>query len=130
MNNPAPILELIEGFRRSKALFAAVSLGVFEGVRPEGRAIPRLLDACVELGLLEKNGQIYTNTPLADEYLCSSSPSCLAGDIPYFDDGLYKLGIHLGDAAIEGEDRGGQTFGGGGGGLPVLDGKGAGRGRG
>jgi acetylserotonin N-methyltransferase len=30
--DPSPVLELIEGFRRSKAMFAAVSLGVFDAL--------------------------------------------------------------------------------------------------
>ena len=34
--DPAPILDLIEAFRRSKTMFAAVELGVFDGERPAG----------------------------------------------------------------------------------------------
>ena len=30
--DPAPVLELIDAFRRSKTMFAAVSLGVFEAL--------------------------------------------------------------------------------------------------
>jgi acetylserotonin N-methyltransferase len=77
--DPAPILDLIEAFRRSKTMFAALELGVFDGERPAGAATDRLLEACVSLGLLEKRGGEYFNTPVADEYLRRSSPRSLAG---------------------------------------------------
>jgi acetylserotonin N-methyltransferase len=32
--DPSPVIELIEAFRRSKAMFAAVSLGVFDALEP------------------------------------------------------------------------------------------------
>ena len=52
---PDKIVELIEAFRRSKTMFTAVKLGVFEGARPaDCKELARLLDACVALGLLEK----------------------------------------------------------------------------
>src|SRR5580698_11449215 len=59
MTDPAPILELIDAFRRSKTMFTAVSLGIFDGERPHGVAMDRLLDACVGLGLLIKQEDEY-----------------------------------------------------------------------
>ena len=56
MNDAAPILDLIEAFRRSKTMFTAVKLGIFDGERPQGAALDRLYDACVSLGLLAKHG--------------------------------------------------------------------------
>jgi len=54
MTTPDNILELIDAFRRSKTMFAAVKLGIFDGARPaDSKALARLLDACVALGLLE-----------------------------------------------------------------------------
>jgi acetylserotonin N-methyltransferase len=111
MNDPAPILELIDAFRRSKTMFTAVKLGIFDGKRPEGVAMDRLLDACVGLGLLIKNGDSYVNTPLADEYLARSSPRTLSGYIRYSNDALYQMWEHLDDAVIEGTNRWTQTFG-------------------
>jgi acetylserotonin N-methyltransferase len=81
MTNPAPILELIDAFRRSKAMFTAVKFGIFDGERPQGAAMDRLLDACVGMGLLEKRGDEYVNTAVADEYLRRSSPRTLSGYI-------------------------------------------------
>src|ERR1017187_1652659 len=89
--DPAPILELIDAFRRSKTMFAAVSLGIFDGERPQGVAMDRLLEACVGLGLLMKRADGYVNTPLADEYLKRSSPRTLSGYIRYSNDALYRL---------------------------------------
>jgi len=111
MNDPAPILELIDAFRRSKTMFTAVSLGIFDGERPQGAAMDRLLDACVGLGLLTKLGDEYCNTPLADEYLTRSSPRTLSGYIRYSNGALYRLWEHLDDAVIEGTNRWKQTFG-------------------
>jgi acetylserotonin N-methyltransferase len=114
MNDPAPILELIDAFRRSKTMFTAVGLGIFDGERPQGAAMDRLLDACAGLGLLSKQGDEYRNTPLADEYLARSSPRTLSGYIRYSNDALYRLWEHLDDAVIEGGNRWQQTFGSGG----------------
>jgi len=111
MPDPAPILELIEAFRRSKAMFAATALGIFDGQRPAGAAVDRLLDACVSLGLLEKRGDEYVNTPVADEYLRRSSPRTLAGYILYSNAALYPMWGHLEDAVMEGTHRWKQTFG-------------------
>jgi acetylserotonin N-methyltransferase len=112
MSNPAPILDLIEAFRRSKTMFAAVELGIFDGERPDGAAIDRLLEACVALGLLEKRDGEYFNTAVAEEYLRASSPQSLEGYIRYSNAALYPMWAHLEDAVMEGGHRWKQTFGG------------------
>lgn len=111
MTDPAPVLELIEGYRRSKTLFAAVELGIFDGKRPKGAAVDRLLNACVSLGLLDKRGAEYVNTVIADEYLRGSSPRTLVGYVRYANTALYPMWGHLEDAVIEGTPRWTQTFG-------------------
>lgn len=103
MNDPRRILDLVDGFRVSKTLFAAVELGLFDGVRPAGAAASRLLDACVSLELLEKRGSEYVNTPLADEYLRSSSPRTLAGHVRFTNRSLYRRWAGLEDAIVTGE---------------------------
>src|SRR5580692_4633425 len=111
MTTPDNILELIHAFRRSKTMFAAVKLGIFEGLRPaDHEALPRLLDACVALGLLEKRDDVYVNTPEADRYLRSASPDSLTGYIHYSNDALYPMWGHLEDAVREGTPRWNQTF--------------------
>ncbi|HUA22321.1 MAG TPA: methyltransferase [Bryobacteraceae bacterium] len=106
------VLDLIEAFRRSKTMFAAVKLGIFDGKRPEGyKELNRLLGACVALGLLEKQGEAYVNTPVAEKYLRSDSPDTLTGYINYSNDALYAMFGHLEDAVREGTPRWKQTFG-------------------
>ena len=112
MTTPNNILELIDAFRRSKTMFAAVKLGIFEGARPaDHKALPRLLDACVALGLLEKRNGAYVNTPQSDKYLRSDSPDSLTGYIHYSNEALYPMWAHLEDAVREGTPRWNQTFG-------------------
>jgi acetylserotonin O-methyltransferase len=112
MTTPNTIVELIEAFRRSKTMFAAVALGIFDGARPaDCKELPRLLDACFALGLLEKRAGEYINTPEADRYLRSESPDSLTGYILYSNDALYPMWAHLEDAVREGTPRWEQTFG-------------------
>jgi acetylserotonin O-methyltransferase len=112
MTTPDKILELIDAFRRSKTMFAAVKLGIFDGARPaDCKALPRLLDACAALGLLEKRDSAYVNTPQSDRYLRSDSPDSLTGYIHYSNEALYPMWAHLEDAVREGTPRWNQTFG-------------------
>jgi acetylserotonin O-methyltransferase len=119
------VLELIGAFRRSKAMFTAVRLGVFDQIEDEPQtagalssilalnegALSRLLDGCVALGLLRRQGEAYINTPIASRYLVASSPDTLAGYIVYSDQSLYLLWSHLDDAIRDGTNRWTQTFG-------------------
>ncbi len=122
----SPVIGLIEGFRRSKAMFAAVSLGIFDSLEDAPASaetlagvmqlprepLERLLDACVGLKLLGKNGAFYDNEPVASVYLCRSSDRALIGYILYSNDVLFPLWTHLEDAVREGTPRWGQEFGG------------------
>jgi acetylserotonin N-methyltransferase len=120
---PDIVLDLIESFRRSKTMFAAVSLGVFDRLAqgPAAAAtlagagnadsMKRLLDACVSLGLLNRHGDLYSNTEVAARYLCRDSPDTLAGYIRYSNQVLYPLWGNLEDAVREGAHRWKQTFG-------------------
>ena len=119
------VIELIEAFRRSKAMFAAVSLGVFDALEhaPGDSAtlagtlnlksdpLERLLDACVGLKLLRRNGSVYENEPVSSTYLCRGSECTLTGYILYSNDVLFPLWSHLEDAVREGTPRWQQTFG-------------------
>lgn len=105
------VLDLIEAFRRSKTMFAAVELGIFDGQRPAAcKALSRLLEACASLGLLEKRGEDFVNTAEADKYLRSNSPDTLTGYIRYSNQVLYPMWGHLEDAVREGSHRWRQTF--------------------
>jgi len=106
------VLDLIEAFRWSKTMFAAVELGIFDGNRPaDYKELTRLLDACVALKLLEKRGNDYVNTLEADKYLRSDSPDTLSGYIRYSNKALYPMWGNLEEAIREGTHRWKQTFG-------------------
>ena len=123
--DPSPITDLIEGFRRSKTMFVAVNLGVFDllerGPLPveaiaqhlstELGATARLLEACVGLDLLSNHADGFANTPLASVYLCKYSEHALTGYILYSNEALYALWANLEDAIREGTPRWAQTFG-------------------
>ena len=123
--SPAPVLDLIEAFRRSKAMFTAVRLGVFDALADKGQSaeqlatdlkvnaatLTRLLDGCIALGLLQRQNNVYTNTPVAARYLASNSPDTLANYVRYSDQSLYHLWAHLDDAVREGANRWAQAFG-------------------
>ena len=124
--SPEPVLDLIQAFRRSKTMFSAVSLGIFDrlGSNPvdvatiaqelgaSANALERLMDSCVALGLLEKNGPLYSNSAVAETYLTRSSPKTLSGYVLYSDRALYPLWGNLEAAIREGMNRWKQTFGG------------------
>jgi acetylserotonin N-methyltransferase len=123
--DPTPVLDLLEAFRRSKTMFAAAALGVFDALDAGPKsadalaaelalhpdALRRLLDACVGLGLLRHTDDGFANTPAASAYLCRSSPRRLTGYAGYSNDVLWKLWAHLEDAVRQGTHRWQQTFG-------------------
>lgn len=125
MPDPFGVLDLIEAFRRSKAMFAAVSLGIFDALleRPKSvaelagelqlnaDALGRLLDACVGLQFLARRGAIYENRPAAAAYLTESSPHRLTGYINYSNDIAWKLWANLEGAVRDGSHRWQQTYG-------------------
>lgn len=124
--NPASVLDLIQAFRRSKTMFAAVSLGIFDRLSKSSAgaatlakelglnadALERLLDSCTGLGFLEKREAVYSNSPVGDVYLTRSSPDSLVGYVLYSDRALYPMWANLEDAIRQGTNRWGQTFGG------------------
>lgn len=121
----AVVLDLLEAFRRSKTMFTAVKLGVFDALEDGPRrlddlaarlpadadALERLLDACVGLQLLRRDERGYANTPTAATYLCAASPSRLTGYLNYSNDVMWRLWSHLEDAVREGTHRWKQEFG-------------------
>lgn len=123
--DPTVVLDLLEAFRRSKTMFAAVSLGVFDALDAGPRTLhelslelqastdglQRLVDACVGLHLLERRDGRYANTPAATTYLTKNSPRRLTGYIGYSNDVMWKLWANLEDAVREGTHRWQQTYG-------------------
>lgn len=126
--SPDGVLDLIQAYRRSKTMFVAVSLGLFDQLAKGSEqaaklatdmgvnsgALAQLLDSCVALGLLKKDGLAYSNSPQAQTYLTRTSPNTLAGYILYSDRVLYPLWGNFESAIREGSNRWQQTFGGSG----------------
>src|SRR5512138_1845229 len=102
--DPMPILQLARGFMGSKALLAAVKLGVFDALadRPltgeelrqrlnlHARAIPDFPDSLVALGMLARQGDgpsaRYANTPETAAFLVRSSERWMGGIIEMYND--------------------------------------------
>ncbi len=82
------LLQLARAFRQSRILLSAHELGIFTALGDEEkssdeiasaldlnpRATNRLMNALVVLGLLEKQGDKYTNSALARKHLVAGSP--------------------------------------------------------
>lgn len=98
LTHPAAIVDLASAFYGSAALFAALELELFaalaasDGVTCDALAQTRdldprglrlLLDACVALGLLTKEGAHYRNGPAATACLVPGAPADLTQAIRY-----------------------------------------------
>ena len=96
--NPQRIIDMASAFYPSCVLFSASDLGVFDRLHArrqatadelardnglEGRATRLLLDACVAVGLLNKDGDRYRNTPEAEAFLVNGAPRSLSKAIRY-----------------------------------------------
>ncbi len=121
----ALILDLVEAFRRSKTMFTAVRLGVFDALNETPQteselarhlalneaALARLLTGCVSLGILSHHDGKFHNTSAAARFLTSHSPDTLAGYIRYSDQSLYPLWGRLEEAVRTGTNRWEEVFG-------------------
>ena len=121
--DPSLVLELLEAFRKSKVMFAAVELGVFDVLNSETTlndlvnklqcdrvALMTLLDTCTCLGLLTKRGDSYVNTPVSTTYLTQASQRRMTGYIHYSNRVMWKMWGNLEDTVREGTHRWKQTF--------------------
>lgn len=86
--NPGKLLKISGGYWRTSTLHAGVNLDVFTmmGDEPVGadtlakklsadqRALTMLLNALTAMGLLQKKGETYANTPISAAFLSKQSP--------------------------------------------------------
>jgi hypothetical protein len=115
--NPEPILKTFAGYMASKNLFVANEIGLFAHLG-EGSAtieelatrceVPRrtlriLADAMVALGLLERAGDHYSNTPATATFL-SGGPADLGPFLRMADQLLYPRWLKL-EQAIRTDER-------------------------
>jgi SAM-dependent methyltransferase len=104
MAGPSGIVALATAYWESMVLLTASRLDVFSILSAEPRsagqvaaqcgAHPRsmamLLNACVALGLLAKDGNLYTNSPAAETFLARGKPTYLGDALKYSED-LYPV---------------------------------------
>ena len=90
---PDRMMQLGLGFWGSKAMLSAVEFGLFTELARGPSDVERLserlglhrrgacdfLDALVALGTLEREGEVYRNTPEADLYLDRAKPTYIGG---------------------------------------------------
>ena len=109
---PDGIMELGFGFWGSKTLLSAVGLGLFSelakspldaeelrgrlGLHP--RSARDFFDALVALGMLKRDGSLYSNSPETDLFLDRSKPSYIGGILEMANARLY----HFWDSLTEG----------------------------
>ncbi|KAJ3192018.1 hypothetical protein HK101_007171 [Irineochytrium annulatum] len=119
----APVLELVNAFRRSKIMFTMVSTGIVDFLHENGPANPeeiashlgragstsyspvavdRVMRASVALGLVALSGASpalisskFELTPLSKTYLATSSPNSLSGYIIHSDKLVLPLFDHM-----------------------------------
>ncbi|XP_057200084.1 acetylserotonin O-methyltransferase 2 isoform X1 [Triplophysa rosa] len=131
LDYPFKLMEYLNGFRISKAIFSACELGVFdlllESQKPltagevaqklgtSGDGIERLLDLLVAIEILEvelmQGTAYYNSTDVANLYLAKSSPKSLHSLIIYHSQTTYPLWNNLVDAVREGKNQNEKTFG-------------------
>jgi ubiquinone/menaquinone biosynthesis C-methylase UbiE len=102
--SPVPLMQLATAFWGFKTLAAAQELDLFTRVSGTGgitlpelshllRIDPRpaemLLTGCAALGLLEKRGGRYCNSPLAEKFLIRGTPYYFGGFVEMLDKRLY-----------------------------------------
>ncbi|XP_063491218.1 probable bifunctional dTTP/UTP pyrophosphatase/methyltransferase protein isoform X6 [Symphalangus syndactylus] len=117
---PTRLLELIDGFKLSKALFTACKLKVFDLLKDEAPqkaadiaskvdtsacGTERLLDICAAMGVLKKTKQGYSNTETANLYLVSDGEYSLHGFIMQNNDLTWNLFTYLEFAIREGRNQ-------------------------
>jgi hypothetical protein len=110
--DPDRIFQLAQGFMASKHLFAASELGLFEALG-EGpvdlaglaartgltaRAARISADAMVALGLLERHGDRYANTPVAAAFLSGATPADMRPLLKFWDRLSYPVWTDLAGA--------------------------------
>ena len=115
---PEPIFDAFTGFMASKHVFAASEIGLFERLRggpatleelAAGTAVPPrtlriLADAMVALGLVERDGDHYANSPVAASFLSGSGPADLRPLLRMANQLLYSRWLKF-DEAVRTDER-------------------------
>jgi SAM-dependent methyltransferase len=109
---PTRIIELAAGFMMSKTLFAAIDVGLFAAIGPDGStpaelgercAVPErsaraMADILAEAGLLVRDGARFRNAPDAEAFLAGRGPFDLRPLAHYWDIVSYPAWTHAAEA--------------------------------
>ena len=116
---PEGIMQLGLAFWGSKTLLSAIELGVFtelapaplnaaeltRGLKLHSRGARDFLDALVSLGMLERDGDRYSNTPATDLFLDRNKPSYVGGLLEMANERLYTFWGSLTEGLRTGEPQ-------------------------
>lgn len=111
IESPNELLELAIGYQKSQVLFSFVELEVpkilskksqtakklAEKFAIDSLAMKRFLDACVVVGLLERENDFYKNTRLTEYFLVKGNEFYLGGQIARYKNRSYPLWKNLTD---------------------------------
>lgn len=109
IESPAELLELAIGYQKSQVLFALVELEIpkilhkknltaedlAKKLKIHPLAMERFLNACVAVGLLEREKGIYKNSSLTDYFLVKGNEFFLGGQIRRYKNRSYPLWSEL-----------------------------------
>lgn len=109
---PDRIFEIAQGFMASKHLFAASELGIFEalgegpvdlaGLAARTGLAPRTarisVDAMAALGLVERQGERYANSPVSAAFLAGATPADMRPLLKFWDQLSYPVWTDLAGA--------------------------------
>jgi SAM-dependent methyltransferase len=112
------IQDLIIAGWKSQTLFSALELGIFDCLKDGNQSLTeiatccnippesgkKLLTACVALGLLEKQGETYTNNPMTQQTLVKGQPTYL-GQVALHVRDIMPLWNRLTDAVRENQNQ-------------------------
>lgn len=115
--NPESLMSIASGFMSAKHLFAASELGLFEALADAPATIDALAartgltsrtarisaDAMVALGVLERSGDLYANSPTAAAFLTGRTPMDLRPFLRFWDRVSYPTWTSLAQALADGK---------------------------
>ncbi len=93
IKSPDELMKMVTAFRHSRVVLTAFELGIFtvvaedkktsvrvsRAVGADPRGTDRLMNALCALGLIQKKGGFFSNTPFSSRYLVKGKPDYLAG---------------------------------------------------
>src|SRR6056297_3180286 len=118
---PEPIFELGNAFLASRVLMSAVDLGLFTALDRSGpltrreiesefgfahhRGVRDFLDVLVAHDLLDRDGETYANTEIAERYLVEGRETYVGDYVQISDERMYRWAEDMTEAVRTGEPQ-------------------------